>query len=189
MISNQNSGSTEHDFLILSFPDTDFIINKTQFFTSVFVERERKIQSRVPYIRSLVEYDEELLLLFDFERFLRNTFRLRTESEYHIALVSDIAGCTDEHREFFSTLRFKGTLPVSRERIAVKVGSHAEIQPVKLQELKRIPMNLRNYEAAEGLLGCRFTAGERLQYYIDMEDLIFNSFGRRKAVKHAHSDS
>ncbi|MDM8523238.1 hypothetical protein QUF80_07695 [Desulfococcaceae bacterium HSG8] len=165
--------SDNHEFLILNCTEMDFIINRNQFFASIVLEETVKYKSQARHFSSLMKYHEQTLPVFDFNAFLKDTFGSGIESIFNIALISDITLFSEGNQSAYRNLILKENTELSSEYLALKVNVQAEIKRVPLSEIRLIPSGLRAKLNKEGILGCRFPLKNNIQYFVDIETIIF----------------
>ncbi len=170
----------EHEFLILNYADMDFIINRNQFITSVFLENTIKFESGFKYLSSLVKYHEQTVPVFDADALLTDIYNCRIDSSLKLALISDLASFSESNRSLYKKHILKQHPELSGEYIALMVNSHARIKPLLLSEIKLIPSGIRMKHNKEGILGCRFSEQGNIQYFLDIETIVFRSEGSEK---------
>jgi len=178
-----------HDFLLLRQENIGFLIDRSSFFASIYLEHATPLQleknpaevALPEYLHKTIHYSGETLLLYDLDVYLSTLFGARDPGELKIALISNTAAFSTRHREFFTILVEKLFPDVSRSFLAFKVGSEAEVHRVPFNELKLFPYRTRNKLVREGILGCRFFEKEKADYIIDLEGLVFNNLSRTES--------
>ncbi|MCP4346630.1 MAG: hypothetical protein GY795_14030 [Desulfobacterales bacterium] len=168
----------KHEFLILNYPDMDFIINRNQFFTSIFLENTTRFESGFKHLSLLVKYHEQTLPVFDADALLTDIYKCRIDRTLKLALISDLATFSEMNRSLYKKHILKQHPDLSDKYIALKVNSHARIKTLLLSEIKLIPHGIRAKHNKEGILGCRFSEEGNIQYFLDIETIFFNCISK-----------
>lgn len=171
--------AVQHDFLILTYETIGFIINRNQFSASLFLDQSRPIRSNAKYIGEIIEYNDENVLVFDCDAYLQDLFEYEEKSSVHLALISDTAGFSEKNRRLFQKLTAKSNGLLSSRYLALKVGNQAGMKKIPFAELKPIPDILHGCLNREGILGCRFMDEKSIQFFIDIEDIVFHILFRK----------
>ncbi|MCP4400833.1 MAG: hypothetical protein GY801_26465 [bacterium] len=179
---------SEHEFLILDYSSMDFIVNREQLFASIILEDAVEFESEFNYLSSLMAYREQTLPVFDFDAFLLETFSGEFEQSLKVALIIDLASFSEGNRSLYQERILREHTEFSSEYLALKVHSHAGIKRVALSEVCLIPAGLRERQSQEGILGCRFLAGGKIQYFVDIETLVFNWIARSETDTSNYKD-
>ena len=164
----------EHAFLILDYPDMDFIVNRDQIFASLFLEETAFFESGLLYFPASMEYYEHRLPVFELDLFLKHTFTCKIESLVKFALICELSCFSPENQAVYQAQMLHAHPDFSSDYIAFKVSSHAKIRPVPLAEISLLPEGIRLKQNKEGILGCRFPAQANMQYFLDIETILFN---------------
>jgi hypothetical protein len=172
-MTSEHHDNKLHEFLVLSWIEMDFIINRNQFSASVFLQEEMKYQEDARYFSSLMTYNGQTLPVFNFNAFLTDTFRSGIHSNFNIALICDISLFSRANQSSYRKHFLKNNTDISSQFLAVKVSVHAGMNHVPLSEINLIPPGLRGKLNNEGILGCRFTNKNNIQYFVDIETIIF----------------
>jgi len=179
-MTSENQDDNLHEFLILNWLDIDIIINRNQFFASVFLEEVDKYSSHAEYFSSLMKYHGDTLPVFDFNAFLKDTFRSGINSMFNIALICNVSLFSEENQTVYRNDILKENTDFSKDYLALKVTVQAGIKRVPLSEIRLIPLGLREKLHNEGFLGCRFTIENNIQYFVDIESIIFKSMQKKR---------
>ncbi len=172
---------SEHKFLILNYSEMDFIINRNQFVTSIFLENTTRFESGFKHITSLVRYYEQTLPVFDADALLKNSYNCRVNSSLRLALISDITSFSEKNRSLYKKHILKRHSDLSSKYLALMVSSHARIKSLALSESKLIPQGIKMIYKQEGVLGCRFSEQGNIQYFLDIETLVFNQIAKKES--------
>lgn len=162
-----------YEFLILDYSETGFIINRNQFSASILIEEEVQFASQINYLSSLIEYDGQTLPVFDFNAFINHTFNCNAESFFNIAIICNINLFSEENRSVYEEIVLRQNAEFSPAYIAFKVSAYAAIKHLPLSEIRFIPPVLKARLNTEGVLGCRFPSENMIQYFVDIETMIF----------------
>ena len=181
MISECNNN--QHEFLILNCVDMDFIINRNQFFASIFLEESAINKSYARYFSSQMIYHGQTLAVFDFNKFLKDTFGSGIISMYNIALICDISLFSESNQSVYRKHILKKNTDLSSEYLALKLNVQARIKHIPLSEIRLIPSGIKEKLKKEGILGCRFK--HNIQFFVDIETIIFKCM-LEKGLRYDH---
>jgi len=161
-----------HEFLILKWIEMDFIINRNQFFDSIFLEEDLEYKSHARYFNSLTKYNGLILPVFDFNTFLKDTFGSGVNNTFNIGLICSISLFSKINQSLYRNYILKEKIDITQKYLALKINVKAGIKRIPLSEIRLIPTGLREKMNQEGVLGCRFTIKKNIQYFVDIETII-----------------
>lgn len=171
------------DFLVVQYAANSFLINREQFATSLYLEKEFPIKSSFKYFSTLTEYDENYLIVFDFDRYLNDLFNCASKEESKLILITDINLFAEVHQKLFDSLRLrKHNELFSKRYIAIKVCNTTKLESIPLVDLKLIPHSIRSAMGQNGMLGLRFQDNKKIQYFVDCETIMVNQFKKRRII-------
>jgi len=170
-----NNRGDVHDFLQISYQGISFLVNRGQFSFSMFLEDERPVNSKLRYFDGILEYNQEQLLSFNLDSYLKDVFVCSGTHKVQLVLIAGTHLFSTRSRKIITRLTSKAKIDLSSKFLALKVANESEIQSISLQEIYPLPRRLREYEASNGVLGVRFPQTTHVQYFVDVERLVFNS--------------
>ncbi len=163
------------EFLLLHYSNIDFLINRAEIQSSLFIDNYKKIKSKNRYLTGIIHFNNENILSVDFDSYLKETFRLNENNDNSIAIVYDTAasGLYKNIGRYF--IKKKGYPELSPNHIGLIINNNFELVKVPLYGIKLMPESLRKNNSENGILGIRFSEGKN-QYYIDIERIIKKLF-------------
>lgn len=173
MISN-SLDTAQHDFLTLTYVGMDFLVNYDQISASLFLDDTAPLASHNRYFQEQMSYYEECVPVFDLDLVLQESFGCKLGSLVKFVLLIECAACSAAHQAMYQEQILRSHPELSTTYIAFKVSSHAQITTIALVELDLLPANLRQKQTANGILGLRFPPEGGIQYFLDLETLMFN---------------
>lgn len=176
MISTMRDSRSDnrHHFLLLTYTELDFLINRDQLCASLFLERIDEFACAAPAISGTMEYRHETVPIFDFDTFLHRHFQCSIDSLVKFALICELSAFSPAFQTAFHALIGEPHPELSPTYIALTVGSQAQIIQIPLREIHLIPGSLRKTETEFGVLGCRFPETSKIQYFLDIETILRN---------------
>jgi len=172
--------ATCHDFLAVDHEELGFLINRDQFFASVYLETVDPFpESQAPpeFYAGTMVFRQDTLLVYTLDDKLGNLFGTCPQKGLKIALITDTTTFSEEHRRRFLDMVEKAAPDASREMIAFRIGSQAEIKGVPLHHIRLIPGALRMFLRKKGVLGCRFSETGNMSFLVDIETITYESIG------------
>jgi len=160
--------------LTLHYQGLDFLLNRDQCSTSLYISEVRRVSSKHLYLKEFLVSQDKLILLFNLDSFLQETFRVKSRGNPLLALLSETDSFNPETKDFLE----KGFFPHLRipslhsGLLAFRITSATEISEVPLREIMPQPGILGSCLEKRGLLGVRFLANGGMQYLLDLEVLI-----------------
>jgi len=170
--------SNRHEFLVLSYPDMSFIINRDQLFASIFLEESQALDCDIQYLYAQMAYLNQNLPIFDLEAFIKNVFNRQNKSTLNVALVAELESFSPENQKSYRKHVLNKFKNFSEKYVALKVNVNAVIKSIGLSEVRLIPKSLLDIQEKYGILGCRFTKDNYIQYWLDFETIIINCIKR-----------
>ena len=166
---------SKHDFLELSYENIGFLVNRDQFFSSIYLDEDSQF----------TEYNGEKLFTFNLDGCLKEDFNFNSSEKLRLALICDISSYQEINKQRFSIILndFADKTEISNKYISLKIGSQAEINAIPLTEIKMIPAALKEFQVRRGVLGVRFTGSGFAQFLIDIEQLVFNSLFKERILE------
>ena len=119
--------NNDHEFLILTYAELDYLVNRDQLFASFFLEEITELEIGIKYLSAHVQYRDHILPVFDFDAFLQDTFQCHIESLVKFALICKLTSFSEKHRTAYQQRVLQEHPELSSEYIALVVSSQAEI--------------------------------------------------------------
>ncbi len=167
------------DFLLLNYTNMDFVVNRSQFSGSTSIDELRKINSSISFINSIFTFNDQKILLFDCDDFLRQTYSCDNGNRSRLCLLMRMENFSKKIRPLIAKILAKSS-KLSKEYFGLIITSHSEIRKLEIEEIYLSPKGIRRHLNRNGLYGCRFPVENRIQYYIDLEIIILNAIKGRK---------
>ncbi|MBN2628177.1 MAG: hypothetical protein JXA95_16050 [Spirochaetales bacterium] len=165
--------SPRQDFLLISYRDMGFLINRSQFSASTTLDEVTPIKNAPPYLTGVFPYNKEKILLFDYDAYLQDTFHCRRLADSRLCILMGREDFSPERRPLIEKLLKHPSL--SRDYLGLIISAQAEIIDIPLDELFLAPRNLRSYLGRRGVYGCRFPREDMIQHFIDFEITLINA--------------
>lgn len=165
-----------HDFLAVEHNDIGFLINRDQFFASMYLEKMDAFpgaEGPPDYCIGTMVFRQETLLVYNLDTRLGDLFSTGEQEGLKIALISDINVFSAKNRQKFLKTVGKAAPDASREMIAFRIGSLAEIKSIPLPQVRLVPGRLRAFLGDRGILGCRFSGAKDIYFMVDIETITF----------------
>jgi hypothetical protein len=161
------------DFLLISYREMGFLINRSQFSASTTLEGVTPVKKAPPYLTGTFSYNKGKILLFDYDAYLQDTFRCHRIGDSRLCILMGMDDFSPVRRPLIGKLLKHPSL--SREYLGLVISSQAEIIEIALDELFLSPLNMRPYLNRRGIYGCRFPEADKIQHFIDFEITIINA--------------
>ena len=174
---------TKIDFLEATYDNLSFLINRNQFFTSAYPNNLISLKDNDAHLTSLMEYDSAILYVFDLDILIKDIFQCTSESPKSLVLIVNTDIFSEATKKLLKKIKFNAEKTVSTQFIALKMISKVEIKSIVLSELKLLPNCIKDVLVQNGILGCRFLRIKYVQYYIDIESLLYNAIKRTTKKK------
>lgn len=176
------------DFLLLRHPPFGFLLNRSQIAGSASIEKVRTIKSSIPHLGSLMEYEGELLLLYNFEEYLARLYNLsggeeqgkKKEYNSELALIVDVDTFAKRSKNIYEKIAVKGKSTLSSKFMAFQVNETAEMVHLPIKHLKPLPRLLRTKLISRGILAVHFPETGEMDFVCDIEKLVFNAIIRKE---------
>jgi chemotaxis signal transduction protein len=162
--------------LCIHYTNMEFLIERSRFSAQLALDCERSIRSPIRYLSSVTKFRDRILPVFDFDAYLRQTFRSESDSSSGRLLISHLSCFSEPGRKAIKTINIKSRNDTSKlEYIGIKVPGDSQILEVPASELKLISPVVPEIREARGIIGVRVLADRRIQYLIDSETIIVNA--------------
>ena len=172
-MAEYEAAAPEQDFLFLSYSEIDFFVNRTQFSGSTSLDGVSRIGSPLQYLDSVFTFNNRKILLFNCDEFLRQTYNCTSGGGSRLCLLMRMENFTPKIRSHIGRLTAKNSR-LSGEYIGLIITSCSEIKKLEIGRIYLSPQGIRRHLSRFGLYGCRFPDEGRIQYFIDLEIIIFN---------------
>ncbi len=165
------------DFLLVEQGAAGFLINREQFYASLYLQDLKPLTGTDDdsrrYCAGTIDFRDEQILVYDLDRRLGELFQLEADPGLSIALVADVSAFSEKARQQFREMAEIKAPEVSRNTVAYRIGSRAEIKNLPLSQVKLIPAGLKELLRSKGVYGCRFGQEIQIYYFVDIEKLSF----------------
>jgi len=171
MISHSSNSSS---FLHAGFRTFDFLINRSQFFSSASAgsaDTEFSGES----LFSHITVSGVKLVVCNLIKWIDRNFTDQVKSPVHFYIISDvqaIALCSDDLARY--ALRKKGFSDISTDKAAFSIPANAEIKNTRLDNLRLMPRCFRAHTMQQGIAGCIFS-GQRIGFWLDIGRILHNA--------------
>jgi hypothetical protein len=165
-----------HEFLFVRHRRIGFLINRDHFFASVYLQQIGPLPESIgasAFWAGTMDFRQETLLVYRLDKRLGDLFGDVPQDGLKIALIVDTQVFSPENRRTFQTATESVVPAVSRNMIAFRIGSQAEIRHLSLRDIRLIPMSLRAVLNRRGILGCRFPDNDSVFFFVDIETIFF----------------
>ena len=176
MESERRSLTDKHDFLSVEHRQVGFLINRDQFFASVYLEDYESYSGKElcpEFCAGTMNFRNEKILVYELDKKLGSLFRDEPREGLKIALISELSQFSEKTVERIKTLIGHTDPDASSDYIAFRIGSQAEIKTIPLNEIKLVPNRLRSRLNEHGILGCRFSGELEIYFFIDIDTVSF----------------
>lgn len=176
MTCSEEMSETKNTRLLSStYEKVDFLINKEEIFSSIILEALRTVRSSLRYLSAVTLFKGQILPLFDLDSYLKKTFDIEKEEKSYLTLILDAELFSKENREYLKQFYWENgvTARFSPNYVALNISGDTNISKVGLKELKLLPLSIIKRELDNGILGVRFLDGDRVQYLLNVEDILF----------------
>ncbi len=165
-----------HDFLSVEHENVGFLINRDQFFASVYLDNIVPYQGNEicpEYCAGTMMFRHEKLVVYELDTLLGELFQAEPQEGLKIALVSDVSMFNKITGNKIRTVIANTDPEASTDYLAFRIGSQSEIIKVDFSEIKLLPGRLRKRLNDKGILGCRFRGNLGAYFFIDIDTVIF----------------
>lgn len=166
------------NFLLIEHSKIDFLISRSQVFASIFLYSPQKIESNLRYLSYIIEYKNQKLLLLELSKYLEEAFNIESKDSSNLVLIIQINVFSESNRDIVKNL-YKNICSylgndITSDYVALRVSSNIGIKNVSTNELEDIPLCIRKFESLNGVVALRFIEGSKIQYLIDIENIIIH---------------
>jgi len=160
-----------HDFLLLRYQDMDFLVDRNQFSASTSIETIYPVSKSLPYWGHWAWYNEQRLLLFDMNQYLKDLYHCRQSGNARLCLIIKTEDFIPQARHMITRL-LRNSSKLSQQHLGIIVNSQAEIHTLNLKEIYLSPSSVRDFLSCRGFYGCRFPENQRIQYLVDLQKYV-----------------
>ena len=161
---------------VLTIPSSsvDFLINRDQCTTSVYIAEAVSRKTGSPYLHEALKLQDRLIPLFDLDLFFRDFFRQEESGEARLALIRDRKTLSQDIVSKIAGWEecFFGDKETHAEQIAFRVSSATKMTEVRLRELQLQPSVSAAYLEKKGILAVTFSGDGKMGCMIDL-DILF----------------
>jgi len=157
--------------LTIHYEELDFLVNRDQCSASVYASDLLAVKSRYLYLKEVLVNKEGMVLFFDLDQFLRDTFHVTPRGNALLGIISELARFGSGTRNMME----KGVLAqiksprLLRDAVAFRIASATEMTEISLGEIKIHPRAVGTRLEKNGIWGVRFLEEKRMQYLIDLD--------------------
>jgi len=162
-------------FLHIMYGHTGFVINREQICSSILLEDLKEIESNLQYLKGIIQYKDNKVLLFDLERYLWSAFRISAAKEGSLVFITETKNFSENNLAIIDKFDTGNQIcAFEKNYIALRVGNDATAIKRDIHDLRNIPQGIRNSQYKAGIIGLNFFGDGRINYLIDIESIIFN---------------
>jgi len=163
------------DFLKLDYASVHFLINRQQIAASFLLEKSVVNEDSHESLFHTAEYNGQNLLLIDLDTYLKNVFFLPFERQANLALLFAKEDFLPHHQNIIHDFFLQEmNTHLNQNFIAIKISGEAKIIQLMLDELRLIPSLLQPFLEKQGILGLNFFQSSQIQFFIDLETILYN---------------
>mgnify|MGYP006296068831 CR=1 FL=1 len=158
-------------FVRLKYYKAEFLINNIQIGTIYSSILLKPLAKKYSKLLKTTEYNNNKVLVVNLDKFIKDTFKLTGD-------IIDLSTCLwVDHKNFSSQNKklvedFLNTNKLYQEKFLIKIPSSPQIISISLQNLKLIPLSIREHLFQKGILALNFLEQSTLQFFIDIESIV-----------------
>lgn len=157
------------DFVVLSYPRADYLINRREVASSLYCQEEDERQSTHQTVR-VIEYNRTAYLFISLDEHLQRNYN---ETVPHGSGLILFAHGNSGGRVFPAVKRKSDNAVIDTSVIAVRSSGTAAMESMPVQGLRLLPHGIRKNLSRYGLLAVRFVPETgRVQYFLDLRKVI-----------------
>lgn len=160
----------EQNFLTVDYGSIGFLINKAQFYSSCYMEKEVRASSPIPYLDRVFTYGDERILVFDMHEALRRLFSIDSNGKAELLLIVEFSKLANPVRDIFTRMK-SGKNSISRQHLGLRIKSDARMISMKVGKLRLLPVPVRGYLKRFGILACTFPSDRTINYLIEVDNI------------------
>ena len=180
---------SEPNFLSVDYGGIGFLINKAQFYSSCYLEKETRANSPIPYLNRIFDYGDEKILVFDMHEALRELFSIEAGGKAELLLITQLSKFSGSVKNVFGRIR-GGKNNISRELIGLRLKSDARMTALRIDKLRLLPASVRGFLQRYGILACTFPGDGEVSYLIEVDNIcktfINAALQEREGREHEH---
>jgi chemotaxis signal transduction protein len=160
--------------LTIPYSTMDFLINRDQCSTSVYIAEVSSRETGSPYLHEALKLQDRMIPLFDLDLFFRDFFKQEATGAAHLALIRNRETLSQEILSKLESREklFYGDEETRAEQIAFRVASATKMTEIRLPELRLQPAVSARYLEERGVLAVTFSTGRKMGCMIDL-DILF----------------
>ncbi len=157
------------DFVVLSYPRADYLINRREVASSIYFRKEDARQCLYQNV-GVIDYNHTALLLISLDEHLKCNYD-ETVSD-HSGLILFVHGNSGS-KLFPSMKRKSDGAIIDTSLVAVSSSRMASMESMSVRNLRLLPQKIRKNLSRYGLLAVRFiNETGRAQYFLDLRKVI-----------------
>lgn len=164
---------TNIDFLIIQYGFYEFIVNRSNIDGSISFEDTNDENGENTYVNGVINYDGDLMPVFDLDTFIRKEFHIVSDSS-RVAIILNISEFAELNKKKLQDVTKEFEVDLSLQKIAVLVSSQSLVKEENVHNLKIVPQILREFYNKIGLLAVNFSGDEKIRIFIDIEKILFS---------------
>ncbi len=158
------------NFLSVDYGDIGFLINKAQFFSSCYLEKEVKANSPIPYLDRIIDYGGEKILVFDMHNALCELFHLNGDGKARLLLIVRLENFSESVRNIFTRIK-GGKNNISKSFVGLRIKSDARMENLGIESLKLLPSSVGGFLKTYGVMACSFPQEKSINYLIEIDGI------------------
>lgn len=171
-------------FLQVKYNKLNFLINKEDIFSSIISKTNKNVSSNSRYISSVIFFKDEAVPLLNMDAYLKDTFKIGRKESKSLILIIDVHRLKKKNREFLQLLYKKNDMQdrMSTNFLGLTIISDVKLITLDLFDIKLMPYSIILPLYKNGIMGASFDNEERIQYLLNIEDIIFSKLLRIKGA-------
>jgi len=163
-------GSTEN-FVTFHIGELGFIMERHHFYAAIYRQQSTGLSltgnaRTVPYIHELLNFEDRNVVMFNLDELLMDLFHLTDPGSIRVAIIAGLGIFGEECRDVITGMLGDSYGGCAGDALAFRISSDGAIHGMAFSELRLLPVGLRDFLAAKGIMACRFV-GESIEYLID----------------------
>ncbi len=157
--------------LHIAYDDYGFLLPQQQISFSKFFNQFKSVSSPSRYLNSLVTYNDEYILVFDLDQYIREIFKCKQDESNKLILIAATEKLNEDNKKFFSKIKFIGNTKLSKLHFGLKANVDSELTSVELSDLKLLSSSIKQKFIQKGILACRFN-NDKIDFLFDIDSLL-----------------
>ncbi len=157
------------DFVMLSYPRADYLINRFEVASSLYFQKEDEKECLRQNVR-LIDYNHNMYILISLDEHLQRNYDETVP--HHSGLILFVHG-NSGGRLFPAVKRKSDGAIIDTSLVAVRSSGMASMESMSVRNLRLLPQKIRKNLSKYGLLAVRLIPETgRVQYFIDLRKVI-----------------